>query len=267
MKTIRRVAVLGAGTMGARIAAHFANAGVPAYLFDIVLPNKTSRNAAADAGLTAALKAKPAAFFKDSLSNLITVGNFEDDLPKLKECDWIIEAVTEDLGIKKALWSKVEATRKPGTILSTNTSGIPLRSISADFATETRQHFCGTHFFNPPRYLHLAEVIPGEDTDPEVLSVVRAFCERRLGKGVVDCKDTPNFIGNRIGSFVGGTVQKLTVEDDYNDRRSGRTHGKSDRTSEVRQLSIARYRRSGRLGARVSESLRGGPRRSLARAV
>ena len=215
MKTIRRVAVLGAGTMGARIAAHFANAGVPAYLFDIVLPDQKSRNAAAESGLTAAMKAKPAAFFKDSLSALITAGNLDDDLPKLKECDWIIEAVTEDLTIKKALWAKVETVRKPGTVVSTNTSGIPLHSISADFAVETRRHFCGTHFFNPPRYLHLVELIPGQDTDPEVLVGLRAFCERRLGKGVVECKDTPNFIGNRIGSFVGGTVQKLTVEDDY----------------------------------------------------
>ncbi len=215
MKTIRRVAVLGAGTMGARIAAHFANAGVPASLFDIVIPGKPSRNAAAENGLAAARKAKPAAFFKDSLSGLITLGNFEDDLPRLKDCDWIIEAVTEDLTIKRALWKRVEAVRKPGSIASTNTSGIPLHAISEDFGADLRQNFCGTHFFNPPRYLHLVELIPGPETDPGVLAFLREFCEKRLGKGVVDCKDTPNFIGNRIGSFVGGTVQKLTVEDDY----------------------------------------------------
>ncbi len=201
--------------MGARIAAHFANAGIPAYLFDIVLPGKPDRNAAAQNGLQTALKAKPAAFFKDSLAGLVTPGNFDDDLPKIKDCDWVIEAVTEDLGIKRSLWSRVEAVRKPGTIVSTNTSGIPLHSIAESFSDEMRQHFCGTHFFNPPRYLHLLELIPGPGTQPEILSYLREFGDRRLGKGVVDCKDTPNFIGNRIGSFVGGTVQKLTVEDDY----------------------------------------------------
>ncbi len=215
MKTIRRVAVLGAGTMGSRIAAHFANAGIPAHLLDIVLPGKPSRNAAAETGLATALKSKPAAFFKDSLSSLVTPGNFDDDLAKIKDCDWIIEAVTEDLAIKRALWARVEAVRAPGAVVSTNTSGIPLHSISESFGADMRRHFCGTHFFNPPRYLHLVEVIPGADTDPEILSFLRAFCELRLGKGVVDCKDTPNFIGNRIGSFVGGTVQKLTVEDGY----------------------------------------------------
>ncbi len=201
--------------MGARIAAHFANAGIPAYLFDIVLPGKPDRNAAAQNGLQTALKARPAAFFKDSLAGLVTPGNFDDDLPKIKDCDWVIEAVTEDLGIKRSLWSRVEAVRKPGTIVSTNTSGIPLHSIAESFSDEMRQHFCGTHFFNPPRYLHLLELIPGPGTQPEILSYLREFGDRRLGKGVVDCKDTPNFIGNRIGSFVGGTVQKLTVEDDY----------------------------------------------------
>ncbi len=215
MKTIRRVAVLGAGTMGSRIAAHFANAGIPTFLLDIVLPGKPSRNAAAESGLTTALKSKPAAFFKDSLASLVTVGNFDDDLGKIKECDWILEAVTEDLAIKRALWARVEAVRKPGTVVTTNTSGIPLHAISEGFGEEMRRHFCGTHFFNPPRYLHLVEVIPGAGTDPEILAFLSKFCERRLGKGVVDCKDTPNFIGNRIGSFVGGTVQKLTVEDDY----------------------------------------------------
>jgi 3-hydroxyacyl-CoA dehydrogenase len=208
MNTIRRVAVLGAGTMGSRIAAHFANAGIPATLLDINL-------AAAANGLKNAQKSKPAALFKDSLATLITPGRFDDDLGRVKECDWVIEAVTEDLGIKRALWARVERERKPGTIVSTNTSGIPLHSISEEFGEEMRRHFCGTHFFNPPRYLHLCELIPGRDTDAGILNFLREFCDRRLGKGVVDCKDTPNFIGNRIGSFVGGTVQKLTVEGDY----------------------------------------------------
>jgi 3-hydroxyacyl-CoA dehydrogenase len=208
MKTIRRVAVLGAGTMGSRIAAQFANAGIPAVLLDISLT-------AAQNGLKTAQKSKPAAFFKESLASLISPGSFDEDLGRVKECDWVIEAVTEDLAIKRALWARVERERKPGAIVSTNTSGIPLHSISEQFGEEMKRHFCGTHFFNPPRYLHLCELIPGRDTDGAILNFLREFCDRRLGKGVVDCKDTPNFIGNRIGSFVGGTVQKLTVEDDY----------------------------------------------------
>ena len=141
--------------------------GIPAYLLDIVLPGKSDRNAAAQNGLQTAAKAKPAAFAKSSGTSLITAGNLEDDLAKVKDCDWIIEAVTEDLAIKRALWAKVEAVRKPGTIVSTNTSGIPLHSIAESFGPEMRAHFCGTHFFNPPRYLHLVEVIPGVETDPQ----------------------------------------------------------------------------------------------------
>ncbi len=201
--------------MGSRIAAHFANAGIPALLLDIVLPNQSNRNAAAMGGMDAALKGKPAAFFNAAAASLVTPGNFEDDIAKLKDVDWIIEAVTEDLQIKRSLFPKVAANRKPGAVVSTNTSGIPLAAISADFSPEFRQHFLGTHFFNPPRYLHLVEIIPGAETSPEVLSYISDFCDRRLGKGVVPCKDTPNFIANRIGSFFGSTIQKLTVEDDY----------------------------------------------------
>ena len=201
--------------MGSRIAAHYAHAGIPALLLDIVLPNQANRNAAAMGGMDAALKGKPAAFFNAAAASLVTPGNFEDDLAKLKEVDWIIEAVTEDLQIKRSLFPKVAANRKPGAVVSTNTSGIPLSLISEDFSPEFRQHFLGTHFFNPPRYLHLVEIIPGAETSPEVLSYISDFCDRRLGKGVVPCKDTPNFIANRIGSFFGSTIQKLTVEEDY----------------------------------------------------
>ncbi|MDP8980666.1 MAG: 3-hydroxyacyl-CoA dehydrogenase/enoyl-CoA hydratase family protein [Acidobacteriota bacterium] len=215
MKTIRRAAVLGAGTMGARIAAHFANAGIPSLLLDIVVPGQPNRNAAALKGIENAAKQRPGGFFTDAGAPLIRPGNFEDDLPKIADCDWVIEAVTENLAIKRDLWRKVEAARKPGAILSTNTSGIPLREISEGFTPEFRRHFLGTHFFNPPRYLHLMEMIPGEDTDPEVLAFVSDFADRRLGKGVVPCKDTPNFIANRIGSFFGGTIAKATVEGDY----------------------------------------------------
>jgi 3-hydroxyacyl-CoA dehydrogenase len=212
MTFIRRVAVLGAGTMGARIAAHFANSGVEVLLLDVATPDQPDRSIAAKKGLEAALKGRPGAFFLPSMSSLIQTGNFEDDLPSLANCDWIIEAVAENLEIKRSLLAKVARHRKPGTILTTNTSGIPLSAISASFEAELRQHFFGTHFFNPPRYLHLVEVIPGADTRPDLVTFVTDYCDRRLGKGVVPCKDTPNFIANRIGSFFGSTVQMLTVE-------------------------------------------------------
>jgi 3-hydroxyacyl-CoA dehydrogenase len=207
MKPITRVAVLGAGTMGSRIAAHFANARIPSLLLDVSLP--AARN-----GLETALKGKPAAFVTAEAAALVKTGNFDDDLPKIKDCDWIIEAVTEDLAIKRALYDRVIAHRTPGTIVSTNTSGIPLANISEGYPAEFRENFLGTHFFNPPRYLHLVELIPGAETRPEILSFVSDFCDRHLGKGVVPCKDTPNFIGNRIGAFFGSTVQRLTVEHD-----------------------------------------------------
>jgi 3-hydroxyacyl-CoA dehydrogenase len=181
-------------------------------LLDIVLPNQPNRNAAALGGLDAALKQKPAAFFTPETKSLVTPGNFEDDLAKIRTCDWIIEAVTENLEIKRALLEKVLKHRKPGSIFSTNTSGIPLVSIAEGFPSEFRRHFLGTHFFNPPRYLHLLEMIPGPETLPEIRDHIADFADHHLGKGVVPCKDTPNFIANRIGSFLGGTVQNLTVE-------------------------------------------------------
>ncbi len=201
--------------MGSRIAAHFANTGIPALLLDIVVPNQPNRNAAALKGIDTAAKARPGGMFTDEVAQLITPGNLENDIPKLANCDWIIEAVTENLEIKRNLWRQVEAVRQPDSIVSTNTSGIPLAQISEGFSESFRKHFLGTHFFNPPRYLHLAEVIPGADTDADILAGVSAFCDRKLGKGVVLCKDTPNFIANRIGSFYGATVYKLTTEQNY----------------------------------------------------
>jgi 3-hydroxyacyl-CoA dehydrogenase len=214
-KSVRRVAILGAGTMGSRIAAHFANAGIPALLLDVVRPGQPNRNQAALSGLEAASKQKPVAFFTQAAAALVSPGNFDDDLSGVQHCNWIIEAVTENLEIKRELLTKVAAARAPGTIVSTNTSGIPLAAISEGFTEEFRRHFLGTHFFNPPRYLHLVEVIRGADTAPEVLEFAADFCDRRLGKGVVSCKDTPNFIANRIGVFFGATIHKITVEDDY----------------------------------------------------
>src|SRR5580692_3388863 len=167
MKQIHKVAVLGAGTMGARIAAHFANAGVPSYLFDIAPPDAdgSARNKIAAAGLDAARKAKPAAFMEASLARLITIGNFDDDLKRLAEVDWIIEAVVENLDLKRALLRKVEAIRKPGTIITTNTSGLPIGKIAEGFSDDFRRSWFGTHFFNPPRYMRLLEIIPTPDSD------------------------------------------------------------------------------------------------------
>ena len=216
MKHIHKVAVLGAGTMGARIAAQFANAGVPSFLFDIVPPDADgpARNKIAAAGLDAAKKSKPAAFMDASLARLITVGNFDDDLKRLAEVDWIIEAVVENLDLKRALLRKVEAIRKPGTIITTNTSGLPVGKIAEGFSDDFRRSWFGTHFFNPPRYMRLLEIIPTPDTDRAAIDAVSRFCDIHLGKGIVHAKDTPNFIGNRIGTFSVLNVMRLMQEMD-----------------------------------------------------
>ncbi len=220
MKHIHKVAVLGAGTMGARIAAHFANAGVPSLLLDIVPPNappdsdSSTRNKIAAAGLDGAKKSKPAAFFDSSLSRLVTVGNFDDDLKRLADVDWIIEAIVENLDIKRSLLKKVEAIRKPGTIVTTNTSGLPVAKIAEGFSDDFRRSWFGTHFFNPPRYMRLLELIPTPDADPALIEAVTHFCDTQLGKGVVLAKDTPNFIANRIGTFSVLNVMRLMQDMD-----------------------------------------------------
>ncbi len=216
MKHIHRVAILGAGTMGARIAAHFANAGIASYLLDIVPAGAegAARNKIAAAGLEAAKKSKPAAFFEPSLARLVTIGNFDDDLGRLAEADWIIEAVVENLEIKRALLKKVEAVRKPGTIVTTNTSGLPVNKIAEGFSEDFRRSWLGTHFFNPPRYMRLLEIIPTPETDPIAIGAVFRFADTHLGKGVVTAKDTPNFIGNRIGTFSVLNVMRLMQEMD-----------------------------------------------------
>ena len=200
--------------MGARIAAHFANAGVPSYLFDIVPPDAdgAARNQIAAAGLDAAKKSKPPAFMEASLARLVTVGNFEDDIKKLADVDWIIEAVVENLDIKRALLKKVEAVRKPGTIITTNTSGLPVGKIAEGFSDDFRRVWFGTHFFNPPRYMRLLEIIPTQEADRAAIDAISHFCDLRLGKGVVIAKDTPNFIGNRIGTFSVLNVMRLMQE-------------------------------------------------------
>ncbi|PYU53773.1 MAG: 3-hydroxyacyl-CoA dehydrogenase [Acidobacteria bacterium] len=206
-RRIEKAVVLGAGTMGSRIAAHFANAGLPCILLDIVPPNlpadapSSERNKIVRAGLEAAKKSKPAAFFTSALAEKIAIGNFEDDLARCAEADWIIEVVAENLEIKRKLLARVAQFRKPGAIVTTNTSGLPVHLIAEGMSEEFQQHWAGTHFFNPPRYLKLVEVIPGPKTSREVVETLREFCDRRLGKGVVIAKDTPNFIANRIGTF------------------------------------------------------------------
>jgi len=223
---IEKVAVLGAGTMGARIAAHLANAGVPCYLLDIVPAEPTAeekskgltlehpavRNRIVHAGLEAAKKARPAALFVPSGARLITTGNFEDHLAWCGEADWILEAVAENLEIKRRLLERVEQYRRPGTIVTTNTSGLPIRLISEGRSPDFQRHWAGTHFFNPPRYMKLVELIPGPQTHRDVLDTLADFCDRRLGKGVVIAKDTPNFIANRIGTFSMLNALRLMTE-------------------------------------------------------
>jgi 3-hydroxyacyl-CoA dehydrogenase len=212
--------------MGARIAAHLANAGVPCTLLDIVPPelspeekkrgltleNPDVRNRIVRAGLEAAKKSRPAAFFTPEAARLIRTGNFEDNLAWLAEADWIIEAVAENLEIKRKLFERVEHHRKPGTIVTSNTSGLPIRLIAEGRSEEFQQHWAGTHFFNPPRYMKLVELIPGPKARPEVLAALDDFCDRRLGKGVVVAKDTPNFIANRVGTFSMLNVLRLMRE-------------------------------------------------------
>jgi len=241
---IKRVGVLGAGVMGSAIAAHLANAGVPSVLLDIVPPELSEadrrkgltrespifRDRLAARGLETALKASPAAFFSPKDARLITIGNIEDHLGRLAHADWIIEAVAERLDVKQALFAKVEAHRKPGTFVSSNTSGIPIRALAEGRSHEFRQHFLGTHFFNPPRYMKLLELIPSPETLPEVMQEMAQFGERALGKGIVFAKDTPNFIANRIGTFGLFTVMRIMMDGDYSveevDRLTGPAVGR-----------------------------------------
>jgi 3-hydroxyacyl-CoA dehydrogenase len=216
MISVKKAAVLGAGTMGAQIAAHLANAGIPTLLLDIVPRDDASdRNKIARAGFEAAKKAKPAAFFTSDLASLVSVGNFEDDLPKLKDVDLIIEAVVENLNIKRSLYEKVEQHRRPGAVVASNTSGIPLKLLAEGRSEDFRAHFLGMHFFNPPRYMHLVELIRTEWAKPEVSCSMAGFLDERLGKGVVIAKDRPNFIANRIGTFGALVTMRAMIDDGY----------------------------------------------------
>ncbi|MBA3769949.1 MAG: 3-hydroxyacyl-CoA dehydrogenase/enoyl-CoA hydratase family protein [Blastocatellia bacterium] len=257
---ISKAAVLGAGTMGAGIAAHLANAGIPTLLLDIAptelneaeqakslpLDSPHVRNRIVTSLFDAAKKLKPAPFMLGDNARLITLGNFTDDLEKLKDCDFVIEAVVENLDIKHKLFAEVEKHRKPGSIIASNTSGIPIDAIAEPFSDDFKEHFVGVHFFNPPRYMKLVEVIPGTRTSGEIACKVSGFLDQRLGKGVVPAKDRPNFIANRIGTFaMMATVHEMiamgftpTEIDQMTGKAIGHASSATFRTSDLVGLDV-----------------------------
>ena len=220
---IRKAAVLGAGVMGSGIAAHLASCGIRVVLLDIVPPglsdeektDPAARNRFSAGGLARALKSKPALFLKKDAAALIEVGNFDDDMGKLKDCDWVVEVVKEDMRIKRIVLGNIEENWTPGTIVTTNTSGLSIDGMLEGRSEAFKAHFLGTHFFNPVRYMHLLEIIPGPDTDPAITARMASFCEGILGKGIVYAKDTPNFIANRIGVYAMMTTIHAMVELGY----------------------------------------------------
>src|SRR5512143_979641 len=206
--------------MGAAIAAHLANAGVPVTLLDIVpegapAGDRAARNKIVNEGWTRCLKAKPANLMAPEFETLVSLGNLDDDFDAVSHADWILEAVVESLTIKQALMQRIDEVRKPEALVSTNTSGIPIHAIAEGRSEDFRHHFLGTHFFNPPRYLKLLEVIPGAETERDVVDFMVRFGERVLGKGVVLCKDTPNFIGNRVFFGTGTFGINYILENGY----------------------------------------------------
>jgi 3-hydroxyacyl-CoA dehydrogenase len=257
---IRKAAVLGAGTMGATIAAHLANAGIPTLLLDIappeVTPEEASKGLTVDSpqvknrvvrtGYEALIKARPAAYMVGDNAKLISIGNFSDDMAKLKDCDLVVEAVVEDLGIKHKVFAEVDKYRKPDAVIASNTSGIPIASIAEPFSDDFKRQFLGIHFFNPPRYMKLVEIIPTQWTSPEVSCQVAGFLDRRLGKGVVPAKDRPNFIANRIGTFgMMATVHEMiamgftpTEVDQMTGKAIGHAKSATFRTSDLVGLDV-----------------------------
>lgn len=254
-RRITKVAVLGSGVMGSRIACHFANIGVEVLLLDIVpseltkqetakgltLDNKAVRNRIVNQSLDTAIKTNPSPVFSKRSAKLITTGNFDDDFAAIASADWVIEVVVERLEIKKQVFDKVEAYRKAGTLVTSNTSGIPIHLMAEGRSEDFKAHFCGTHFFNPPRYLRLLEIIPTTDTKPEVVDFLMRYGDKFLGKTTVLCKDTPAFIGNRIGVYsmlaVTHLVEQLglTVEevDKFTGPAMGHPKSATFRTADV----------------------------------
>lgn len=228
-RSIQKAAVIGAGTMGAAIAAHLANAGVPTRLLDIAptaltpdeerqgltLTSRPVRDRIVREGLERIRKINPPSFMSRAAQGLVQIGNLEDDLASLAEVDWIVEAVVENLEVKRKLMARIDAVRRPGTLVTTNTSGLPIARIAEGLSEDFRRHFFGTHFFNPPRYMKLLEVIRGDEADPAAVAMVAEFAADRLGKGVVFCKDTPNFIGNRVLSVHGTFTIEYALEQGY----------------------------------------------------
>src|SRR5690554_2592999 len=215
-RIIKKIAILGSGVMGSRIACHFANIGVQVLLLDIIpkepserekakgltLEDKAVRNSIVNSSLETSIKSKPSPLYDIAFASRISTGNFDDDLNKIKNCDWVVEVVVERLDIKQSLFEKVEKHRKPGTLITSNTSGIPMHLMCEGRSEDFQEHFAGTHFFNPPRYLRLLEIIPGPKTPPEVIDFLMEYGDRFLGKETVLCKDTPAFIANRIGIYA-----------------------------------------------------------------
>ena len=231
MRRIKKVGVLGSGVMGSGIAIHLANCGLDVLMLDMVNEaEKGNRNMYADTALAKAAKSSPAPGYTRSVYGKVKTGNFADDLTKLSDRDWIIEVVKEDLQIKQALYEKIEEVRKPGTLITTNTSGIPINLLAKGRSDDFRRHFCGTHFFNPPRYLALLEIIPGADTDPEVIDFLMSYGRKYLGKTTVLAKDTPAFIANRIGVYSMASVfdqaAKLGVSIQNVDKLTGAALGR-----------------------------------------
>jgi 3-hydroxyacyl-CoA dehydrogenase len=235
-RSIIKVAVLGSGVMGSRIACHFANIGIEVLLLDIVpkeaadSEDKKARNKIVDDALKFALKSNPSPIYSKSFVSRITTGNFDDDLSKIADCDWTIEVIIENLDIKKSLFEKVEKYRKEGTLITSNTSGIPIHMMLDGRSEDFKKHFCGTHFFNPPRYLKLLEIIPSPETDPEIIEFFMDYGRRYLGKTTVFCKDTPAFIANRIGVFsimaLFHLVEEMDLTVDEVDKLTGPVSGK-----------------------------------------
>jgi len=223
-RSIKKVAILGSGIMGSRIACHFANIGVQVLLLDIAPKELTAEESAKGLSLEKVknrivnnafqqtLKAKPASLYLDSFANQITLGNFDDNLKDITTADWIIEVVVENLEIKKKIYEKVEQFRKPGTLISSNTSGIPIHLMTEGRTEDFKKHFCGTHFFNPPRYLKLLEIIPTDHTDPQIIDFIQKYGTNELGKTTVICKDSPAFIANRIGVYSMMQTMKVVEE-------------------------------------------------------
>jgi len=248
---IAKAAVLGAGTMGAGIAAHLSNAGIPTLLLDIAPQDETitDKNQIVKSLFEAAKKLKPAPFMLGDNAKLITVGNFTDDLAKIKDCDFVIEAVVENLEIKHKLFAEVDKYRKPGAVIASNTSGIPIDSIAEPFSDDFKAHFVGIHFFNPPRYMKLVEVIPGTKTSGEIACKVSGFLDQRLGKGVVPAKDRPNFIANRIGVFgMMATIHEMisggwtpTEVDQMTGKAIGHASSATFRTSDLVGLDVTAH--------------------------